>query len=331
MGISFHVIDGAGYLASDKAQEDADGELNALLDRFEEEALSPAQYAADLKAIVARHPGFIEGHLYLGLALAETGRTGAALASFMRAIAIGDAALPQDDTSSLPWQDFRNRPFLRALHEAALMELKRNRRRAAIRLMERMMALDPDDGPGVRFLLGSQYLRVREPVKARFLLEAWADRYPPCAYDLGLLYFRENRFRDAATQLRRAFFANVYIAEMLCGHPDPGPLAIWHGSSLERAEVARHYVDDGAKLWCDTCDGIAFLHWLYHHPRVMGERAAILDCRDRLNWEHDVTTRQAILIQQDKLLAAMDDSLSDEIIAMKETRDGRPVRPWWRL
>jgi tetratricopeptide (TPR) repeat protein len=249
----------------------------------------------------------------------------------MRAIAVGEAAMPSDFAGPLPWQDYRNRPFLRALHEAALTELQRKKRRSAIRLMERMMALDPDDGRGIRFLLGSQYLRVREPVKARFLLEAWADRYPPCAYDLGLLYFRENRFRDAATQLRRAFVANLYIAEMLCGHPDPKPLAIWHGSNFAEREVARHYVEDGAKLWSDTCDGLAFLHWLYHHPRVMAERAGILDCCERLNWEFDFQARSDILNHQEKLLGAMDDTLSDEIITRRSTRDERTVYPWWQL
>ena len=87
-------------------------------------------------------------------------------------------------------------------------------------------------------------------------MESWAELYPPCAYDLGLLRFRQNKYVAAATQLRRAFAANFYIADILCGHPDPEPLSIWHGSNYAMPDLARDYVREYGKLWHDTGDAL---------------------------------------------------------------------------
>lgn len=331
MGTGFQIIDGDGRFSADPPVVTAAQRLDDLLERYDAEMLSDAAYLAELKAIVADSPAYIDGHVYLGHALLGAGKSRAALSSYERGIALGDAAIPEDYSGTLSWYESSNRPFLRALHGAALAQLRLKKRKAAISLMERLRSLDPDDHQSVLYLLGSEYLRNREPEKARFLLESWADRFPPCAYDLGLLLFRQNKFAAAATQLRRAFAANLYIAEMLCGHPDPAPLSIWHGSNYAMPELARDYVRDYGKLWGDTCDALPFLHWLYHHPKAMAERAALLACREQLEWERDVAKRQQILNREQDLLMRIDDKISEEIVAMRSTHDGRPVYPWWRL
>lgn len=63
----------------------------------------------------------------------------------------------------------------------------------------------------------------------------------------------------------------------------------------------------------------------------MVERAALLDCREQLEWERGVPQREKILIREQELLSQIDDRISEEIVAMRSTRDGRPVYPWWRL
>jgi len=331
MGIGFQIIDGDGRFSVDGLFRQAEERLDDVLDRHSAGMLSDPAYIAELKAVVTDSPEFIDGHAHLGHALLASGKTRAALSSYERGIAVGEAAIPLDYSGTLSWYELDNRPFLRALHGAALAQLRLKKRKAGLTLMERMLSLNPDDNQGVRYLLGSEYLRNREPEKAGFLLESWAEHYPPCAYDLGLLRFKQNKYVAAATQLRRAFTANFYIADILCGYPDPEPLSIWHGSNFAMPDLARDYVRDYGKLWHGTGDALPFLHWLYHHPKVMAERAALLDCREQLQWEHGVEQRQNILGREQELLAQIDDRISNEIVGMRSTRDGRPVYPWWRL
>lgn len=331
MGVGFHIIDGDGCFLADAPLRHAEERLDDLLDRHGAGMLSDPAYIAELKEIVADSPDHIDGHAHLGHALLGSGKTRAALSAYECGIAVAEAAIPADYSGTLSWIEMSNRPFLRALHGAVLAQLRLKKRKNAISLMERMLSLNPDDNQGVRYLLGSEYLRNREPEKARFLLESWAGHYPPCAFDLGLLLFRQNKYVASATQLRRAFAANFYIAEILCGHPDPAPLSIWHGSNHAMPGIARDYARDYGKLWHDTCDALPFLHWLYHHPKVMAERAALLDCREQLEWEHSVEKRQQVLDREQELLSQIDDRISEEIVAMRCTRDGRPVYAWWRL
>ncbi|WCP12009.1 hypothetical protein sphantq_00406 [Sphingobium sp. AntQ-1] len=331
MGIGFQIIDGVGRFSVDCLFHQAEKRLDDVLDQHSAGMLSDPAYIAELKAIITDSPEYIDGHAHLGHALLASGKTRAALSSYEFGIALGETAIPVDFSGTLSWYELDNRPFLRALHGAALAQLRLKKRKAGISLMERMLSLNPDDNQSVRYLLGSEYMRNREPEKASFLLESWAEHYPPCAYDLGLLRFKQNKFVAAATQLRRAFTANFYIAEILCGHPDPAPLSIWHDSNYAMPELARHYAQDYGKLWHDTCDALPFLHWLYHHPKVLLERADVLDCREQLEWEHSVERRQKILYREQEFLAQIDDRISEEIVTLRSARDGRPVYPWWRL
>ena len=188
--------------------------------------------------------------------------------------------------------------------------------------MERILAINPNDNQGVRFVLGSEYLRLDQ------LFEAEAHAYPPYDYELALLHIRAKNWVAAATSLRRGFGANGYIGEILAGNPDPAPLPLWHGSDLAEPELAKDYVGRCGGLWNRTPYALAFLRWLHNHPRILIERAAILECQGELLWERDVSRRGQIV---DRLLAArdgMNDRLSEEIVQQRTDRSGRSVDPW---
>lgn len=329
MGAAFQIIDDEGRIVSEMAQSDE--ALTELLDLYEGGRLNLTAYLAEIRSILARDPEFIDGHVHLGNALLDINKVRPALAAYSKAIAIGEAVITPSFAGSLPWLDSNNRPFLRAFKGAITANRRLNRRRPAIALLERLHSLNPADEQNLLFLLGSLYLRSKEPEKARFLLESRASVYPPCAYDLALLAFMRGRHVEAATQLRRAFVANIYIAEMLCGHPSPKPLAIFHDTNFASPDVAHDYISDGAKLWDETCDALPFLHWLYHHPSVMAERAALLDCQEQLLWEQDVLRRLAIIERRRLLLVEIDERISQEIVTKRSTKEGRIVSPWWRL
>ena len=133
---------------------------------------------------------------------------------------------------------------------------------------------------------------------------------------------------EAATSLRQGFVDNGYIAEALCGNQKPQPLAMWHNSSWGMPEEAMDYVLGGGQLWHQTRNAIAFLRWLYLHPRVMAERAGILQWQEALQWEQDPRRRSSLSSEAHVLREAIDDRLSEEIIVERTDPYGQAVLPW---
>lgn len=133
---------------------------------------------------------------------------------------------------------------------------------------------------------------------------------------------------SAATSLRRGFVDNGYIAEILSGMANPLAIGIWHGSNFERPELACEYASRYDDLWSRTPDAIAFLRWLHTHPKILAERAAILQWKEALLWESDFERRGLILEQEAAALARIDDRLSAELVVDQKDRQGRAVSPW---
>ena len=303
-------------------------ELDDLLERRDAGKLSEAQYVGTLEDLVARNPWFIDGHAHLGYALYHRGKFELALECCERGFSLGTELLPADFREFIEWGYLDNRPFLRAAHGVVLCNLRLGRPQEAIAIMEKMLAWNPGDNQGIRYIIGSEYLRAGKEDEAKSFFETEATHYPPYRYELGLLLLRQGRHMAAATSLRHGFIDNGYIAEVLCGNPDPLPVGIWHGSNLAEPELAKEYASCYGSLWHGTLDAVAFLRWLHSHPKVMSERAAILDWSEALLWEHDIERRQVILKLQRAASERIDDELSKEIVVDRTDRHGRIVSPW---
>ena len=285
-------------------------------------------YLQRLETLVACNPWFIDGHARLGLALYEQGETERALEACMQGFSLGSALLPPGTGALIEWAHVENRPFLRAAHGVVLCRLRLGQVSEAISLMERMLVWNPGDDQEIRFVIGSEYLRAGQAEGARPFFETEAAHYPPCRYELSLLHLREEGHVAAATHLRRGFVENGYIAELLCGNPDPLPVGMWHAASRHAGPaVAKEYVRTHGALWHDTPDAVPFLRWLHSHPRVMSERAAILEWGDALFRESDGGLRQSFLSARQGLLDRIDDALSEQIVAAAREDRCRPCGP----
>ena len=64
------------------------------------------------------------------------------------------------------------------------------------------------------------------------------------------------------------------------------------------------------------------------HPRVMAERAAVIECRQELLWENDFNVRGRILDRERAVRSGMESTLSGEIIKPRTDRSGEPLAPW---
>ncbi|MDW5317181.1 hypothetical protein [Rhizobium sp. PL01] len=319
--------DGGIFRHGDHYDEIVD-ELDDALEQRDAGKIKPAKYLKILKGIVDRHPHFIDGHAHLGNALMEEGKPKLALQACLRGIEAGDNAIPPKFKGTIEWGFLENRPFLRSYHGAVLCQLRLGKRREAIALMEKMLVWNPNDNQGIRFLIGSEYLRAGDTGKAERIFADEDTQYPPYHYERALLRFRSGSAVSAATSLRQGFVANGYIAEMLCGNPDPMPLAIWHGTNMAEPETARDYLEHCGDLWQNTRGAIAFVRWLHMHPKVLIERARVLECQEALLWEHDPVRRRTILDREEAARGRIDDTLSNEIVHDRTDLHGRQVSPW---
>ena len=303
-------------------------ELDDLLERRGADRPSTSWYVKALEDLVERHPWFIDGHAHLGNALYDRGTFKRALESCMRGYSLGTELIPPDFQEFIEWKFLENRPFLRAAHGAALCHLQLGNATEAIAIMERMLAWNPNDNQGIRYIIGSEYLRTGQEERAQSLFETEAAEYPPYWYEMALLQFRQGRHAAAATSLRRGFVENVYIPEILCGNPAPLPVGIWHGTNFAGPDLAKEYAEQCGELWRETPDAIAFLRWLHTHPKVMAERAAVLDSKEALLWEHDIDRRGPLLHAMQIATECIDDELSNGITADRIDRYGRRIAPW---
>ncbi len=329
--IGFDLFEDGGVFSDSDDLCAVTAELDDLLDQRDEGAITAAKYLKTLKAMVERHPYFIDGHAHLGGALLSEGKSKLALQAYLCGLDVGERAIPIGFSGLIQWGFLENRPFLRSAYGAALCHIRLGKHIDALHLMEKILSWNPNDNQGVRFLIGSEYLRAGEATKAKSIFKVHAAEYPPYHYEQALLYLKAGDFVSAATHLRFGFVANGYIAEMLSGNPDPAPLAIWHDSNFAEPELARDYLAQYGDLWRRTPGAIAFLRWLHMHPKVLIERAAILGCQEVLLWEEDFTRRGELIDRVEAARARIDDALSREIVQSRIDRRGRSVDPWRHL
>jgi len=319
--------DGAVY---DHGEIDAAGslELDALLEQRERGRIAPTRYLSTLRGIVTHHPHYIDGHAHLGAALFEQGKPKLALAACLTGFELGKSAIPEDFGGEIRWGYLQNRPFLRVAQGAALAYAALGKHAEAVKVMEAMLRWNPDDHQGMRFILGSSQLRAGDVEAARQTFTAYADSYPPCHYERGLLEFAEGHFVAAATSLRRGFAENCYIAEILAGNPDPMTLPVWHGTNFAGTELAQEYVAMAEPLWRRTPDAFVFLRWLYAQPAVLRARADSLSLREQLAWEDDHLSRKRLLDELGAAYDAVDDGLSAQLVIRREHPQFGPIWPW---
>jgi len=318
-----------GWFQPSSEQRALEKRLDAILDVKAAGSLSLPDVTKCLFELANAAPEYIDGHSHLGHSLLQEDKPKEALAAFARGVALGQTVIPSTFKGRIDWSLSENRPYLRALHGTALCHMKLGQEQTAAKLMEKLLGFNPDDNFGVRYLIGPIYLRLGKLKKARTYLERdKSNHYPTTYYELGLLHIREENWSKAATMLRKAFGANPYIAEALCGNLAPISLAIWHGSNYREPEFATEYISNYGAFWKKTHDAIPFLHWLYHQPTIMRERAEFLEADEGLLWQHDSSTRIKLTEQKQKLSIKIDATLSEQLIVKRKNRNGEFVFPW---
>ncbi len=328
MSINLEFIEDAAYFRYPPEYDTCVEMFDRLLDERESGRVDEKRYIDRLKDLTERYPWFIDAHAHIGIALLKKGMTKRALDAYRKGFSLGEAAIPSGYSGLIEWQPLENRPFFRAAHGIVLCHLRLRHWDEAIKLMKAMDLWNPRDNQGIRYLLGSALLRAGRKDEARVHLAEFRWEEPSLQYELGLLYLLEGDYRAAATSLRHGFIENGYMAEMICGTPDPLPIAMWHGSGWGWPECAKEYIDLFGELWDKTPGAVEFLRWLNTHHEVMAERAAFLACGQELLWERDSERRRSMCDKQIMLARAIDGKLSDRIVVKRTNQVGIETWPW---
>ena len=219
-------------------------------DQILETAETYSERIKALKAIVKKEPNFLDGYAHLGGAYLTCDSDHEAYIWYQKGLDIALPLIPRDFKGRISWYELDNRPFLRLHHGYILCVLRSGQYKKAAKAMEEHLRWNKDHNTGVRFLIGDAYLQAGMEKKARKTLQDGARDYPPNAYSLGLLEFREKNFIAAATTLRKAFAGNQYIAEILTGRNIPRKHFFWHSTSDQDPDTAMGYLDfQCMRLW----------------------------------------------------------------------------------
>lgn len=329
MTLQFEVLDGAGaFVYHDRRYDDLIRQVRELYDDFQSSALSGKGYLAALERMLAVAPDLLPAHMHIACYFEDEGKPRKTLEAALRGLAAANPHIPEGFDGVIEWTHVENRAYLRLLHLAMESYLELDRHRDALAIIEIMLARNPADDLGVRFQLGFVALRAGEHARARAAFATDAADYPPLYYELALSFMLTAEWVAAATALRRGFAANPYIAEILQGNPEPAALPIWHSGDLDGPDAAREYIDLYGGYWRGQPDALAFNRWLFNQPKVMIERAAILEYKEAMLTADEGAGCSKDIDQEQRLVEAIDDTISSVIVVARTGAAGKAVWPW---
>lgn len=179
-----------------------------------------------------------------------------------RGLMILDTAVAGQESVQLPWRVAENRPALRLLSRRINLHLDRREAEAAARLMERLVALNPNDNHGYRCLLMEHYLRAGDNARALSLWDRYADDWynPEMSYGYALALYRVDRREEAAQTLRKAVKQLPEVRRaLLASKVKPPKLSEFGGIAVGGKDQAAFYRDDMLDIWQATPGALDWL------------------------------------------------------------------------
>jgi len=167
-----------------------------------------------LRAFINEYPFHVDSYHHLGIIETELDHPERALKYFETGYRIGLLSVADNFTGTLPWICLENRPFLRAAHGYGLALERKRRHLEAVEIYEQILALNPNDNQGVRYLLPSLYLKAQAPQKARVALEQHGadgmNLFTRC-----LIEIQDGHRVEAVRWLCRGLAYNLHVPELV--------------------------------------------------------------------------------------------------------------------
>lgn len=206
------------------------------------------------------YPDNIDAYNYLGNIESNLNK---AIILFEKAIKIGEKNPGKkffEESKEHFWGIMETRPYMRAKAGLADCWMQKGKDDKAIEIYEEMMALNPNDNQGIRFILSTLLLKKKDLTKYRNFVENTAGVIcDPWPYNNALYQFKiSGQTETSDYALFEAYKNNIHIIDYILGiksMPNELPMYIAIGSEYE----AVSYVDGAFNAWIET-DGA--LDWL---------------------------------------------------------------------
>ena len=191
-----------------------------------------------LREFIRTYPYHIDSYHHLGIIESVLKHHDRALKYFETGYRIGLLSIPKKFDGTLPWGCLENRPFLRAAHGYGLALERKRRHVEAVDVYEQILALNPNDNQGIRYLLPSLYLKAQASQKARAALEQHGadgmNMFTWC-----LLEIQDGRRIEAVRWLCRGLAYNLHVPGLVLSRNKLVPVedsTVAVGSETEAAE-----------------------------------------------------------------------------------------------
>jgi tetratricopeptide (TPR) repeat protein len=207
-----------------------------------------------LQRVIARNPFHIDAMHHLALLYDLVGESALSYMAAQAAVSVGLQALPAAfswDKAKLEWGYWGNRPFMRAYHHLGLCYLGKGEVKAAIEIFARLLAVNPMDNQGVRYLLPKCWFELDDPWNVtKHCRQYQDDSFPEMTYSHPLALLMMGEHKLAAKLLQEAVNEFPLVAKELLKKRHARPKGMRPGSiSYGGADQAYTYWQQYGKYW----------------------------------------------------------------------------------
>jgi len=209
------------------------------------------------------------------------------------------------------WIDRETRPYLRALYGRAMTQWHLGRYAPAAATLADLLAMNPKDHQGARFLIPMLHLLEEAPERAAAGFAKYSESYPrdfsepSFVFGWALSLSLEGRESEAREKYSEGILKNIYMAPMLLELDEP-PRAIWYPNDRAEPNYAAEFVESYAVLWDREPGALRLLREVYlaEIPRIekiVRHREQMMDFQDQ-RYEPDYKDVWQELVREDEAL-----------------------------
>lgn len=191
----------------------------------------------------------------------------------------------RSDPATLWWRDPATRPYLRAIYGKAMTSWHLSRFAEAAADLEDLLACNPADNQGARFLIPMLHLLAESPEKAARYFKRYEKTYPGDFKEPSFLFgwalslSLDGHERAARDKYIEGILRNIYIAPMLLEVEEP-PRAIWLPTDRAEPNYASDFVQSYALLWDREPGALRILREVWQE--IQGRVRDLVRLRERM-------------------------------------------------
>ncbi len=269
---------------------------------------SPSKKASLLKLAVARDPDCAAARIELADLDFQAGSFKSCLLAYEE---IAEREFHKWPGKPAWWIDLGTRPYLRALYGRAMTQWHLGRYAPAAATLKELLALNPVDHQGARFLIPMLHLLAESPERAAAFFAGYQEKYPrdfaepSFLFGWGLCLSLEGREAEARGKYIEGILKNIYLAPMLLELNEP-PRNIWFPNDRAEPNYAAEFVESYAVLWDREPGALRLLREVYQSAiplveKIVRHREQMMDFQDQ-RYEPDYKDAWQELVRADEAL-----------------------------